>query len=121
MDKDQRDIKNELIDEYEELQIKDELNDQGFILSTIENIKSGTMIKKSTQNPKQFVKSETIAIQTYSKSKPSDAFSSMAEIKLPSKNEQGRTAMNSQKLIKSFLKTDQGPSRDGIDREKYFV
>ena len=108
MDKDQRDIKNELIDEHEELQIKDELNDQGFILSTIENIKSGTMIKKSTQNPKQFVKSETITIQTYSKSKPSDAFSSMAEIKLPSKNEQGRTEMNSQKLIKTFLKTDQG-------------
>ena len=28
MDKDQRDIKNELIDEHEELQIKDEINDQ---------------------------------------------------------------------------------------------
>ena len=30
-------IKNELIDENKELQIKDELNDQGFILSAIEN------------------------------------------------------------------------------------
>ena len=108
MDEDQIEMKNELIDEHEELQIKDELNDQGFILSAIENTNCDTIIQKSTQNPKQFVKSETITIQTYPKSKPSDAFPSMKEINLPSKNDQGRTVVHSQKLIETFLQIEQG-------------
>ena len=39
MDEEQIEIKNEFTNEYEELQIKHEPNDQGFILYPIENPK----------------------------------------------------------------------------------
>ena len=112
MDEDQIEIKNELIDEHEELQIKDELNDQGFILPAIENTNLGNcdkIIQRAELNPKQFVKSESITIHSYSNSNgvPSEKL-----INLPSKNVQEKktekSEVNSQKLIKTFLQTDQG-------------
>ena len=63
MDEDQIEIKNEFTNEHEELQIKDEPNDQGFILSPIENPNFGNcdnVIQREELNSKQFVKSENI-------------------------------------------------------------
>ena len=67
MDEDQIEIKNELIDAQEELQIKDELNDQGFILPAT-NLRNCDKIIHTDLNPKQFVKSGSITIHSYSNS-----------------------------------------------------
>ena len=111
MDENQIEIKNELIDAQDELQIKDELNDQGFILSAKENTNlrnCDKIIQRTELNPKQFVKSESITIHGYSNSNGVN----QKLINLPSKNVQEKktekSEMNSQKLIKTFLKTDQG-------------
>ena len=112
MDEDQIEIKNELIDAQDELQIKDELNDQGFILSAKENIdlrNCDKIIQRTELNPKQFVKYESITIHSYSNS---NGVPNQKLINLPSKNVQEKitkkSEVNSQKLIKSFLQTDQG-------------
>ena len=113
MDEDQMEIKNELIDENKELQIKDELNDQGFILSAIENTNlnncDGT-IKKSVLNPKQFVKSETITIQIYSNNKPSGP----KQINFPNNKMQDKCEATSQKMMRTFLQTNLGMVLIGI-------
>ena len=107
MDEDQIEIKNELVDENKELQIKDELNDQGFILSAIENTNlnncDGT-IKKSVLNPKQFIKSETFTIQP----------SGPKEINFPNNKMQDKCEATSQKMIRTILQTDQGMVLIGI-------
>ena len=102
MDEDQIEIKNELIDEHEELQIKDKPNNQGFILSAIENTELNSFdgtIKKSVLIPKRFVKSETVTIQSYSNNKE--------EVNFPNNKVQEKCEVTSQKLIKTFLKNDE--------------
>ena len=112
MDENQIEIKNELIDAHDELQIKDELHDQGFILSTKENTNLGNcdqIIQRTELNPKQLVKSESITIHSYSNS---NGVLNQKLINLPSKTVQEKNTekseVNSQKLLKTFLQTDQG-------------
>ena len=72
MDEEQIEIKNEFTNEQVELQIKHEPNDQGFILSSIENpnLRNCDKVVQSEElKTKQFVKSETI--QNCSHNKPS--------------------------------------------------
>ena len=72
MDEEQIEIKNEFTNEQEELQIKHEPNDEGFILSSIENpnLRNCDKVVQSEElKTKQFVKSETI--QNCSNSKTS--------------------------------------------------
>ena len=111
MDEEQIEIKKELGDEHKELQIKNEPNDQEIILSPIENPNlrnCDKIIQRAGLN-----KSETITILSYSKSKPSDGRTpSQKLINLTFKNVQEKRTkkceVNSQKLIKTFVQTDQG-------------
>ena len=66
MDEEQIEIKNELIDKHEELQIKHEPNDQGFISSPMENPKLSNcdkVIQREELNSKQFVQKNSDIIQ----------------------------------------------------------
>ena len=66
MDKEQIEIKNEFTNEHEELQIKHEPNDQGFISSPMENPKLSNcdkVIQREELNSKQFVQKNSDIIQ----------------------------------------------------------
>ena len=105
MDEEQIELKNEFTNEHEELQIKHEPNDQGFILSPIENPNFGNcdnVIQREELNSKQFVKSENI--QNCSNNEPSGS----KELNFPNNKMQDKSEATSQKLIKTFLQTDQG-------------
>ena len=111
MDEEQIEIKKELGDGHKELQTKNEPNAQEIILSPIENPNlrnCDKIIERAGLN-----KSETITILSYSNSKPSDGRApSQKLINLTFKNVQEKrtkkSEVNSQKLIKTFLQTDQG-------------